>query len=228
MELLPNENPSPADAEALLAKEMNQLSVEERANVLNDIHGIADDDGDESGQQQQPPPHTANELEAASTMMELENSFSTCATNVSTREKSMDMTSLMQDMQKEINKFFYKPAYNQALLQDSEFVKDSELWLHMLRVKLYKPKDAANLIVKFFEAKLELFGSMKLAKKITIDDIYENTNDVKTLQSGCIQLLPNLSDRAGRAILCYFPSLRPLNIPVESVVRCFKAYLVLI
>ena len=124
MELLPNENPSPADAEALLAKEMNQLSVEERANVLNDIHGIADDDGD-GDEQQKPPPHTANELEVASTMMELENSFSTCATNVSTREKSMDLTALMQDMQKEINKFFYKPAYNQALLQDSEYVKDT-------------------------------------------------------------------------------------------------------
>jgi hypothetical protein len=37
----PTECPTPADASALLAKEMNQLSVKEREKVLDDVHGIA-------------------------------------------------------------------------------------------------------------------------------------------------------------------------------------------
>ena len=131
----------------------------------------------------------------------------------------MDFTALLEQMQEEINKFFYKPAYNTALLSNSSFVKDPELWYHVLRVKHYHPKDAANLLVKFFEAKLELFGHSKLVSKITMDDLESHPHDKQCLESGCIQVLPNLSDRAGRAILCYVPSLRPTNIPIESVVR---------
>ena len=37
----PTEFPTPAEARAMLAKEMNHLSVEEREKVLEDIHGIA-------------------------------------------------------------------------------------------------------------------------------------------------------------------------------------------
>jgi hypothetical protein len=37
----PTENPTLAEASALLAKEMNQLSVNEREKVLEDVHGIA-------------------------------------------------------------------------------------------------------------------------------------------------------------------------------------------
>jgi hypothetical protein len=37
----PTECPSPAEVSALLAKEMNQLSVEEREKALEDVHGIA-------------------------------------------------------------------------------------------------------------------------------------------------------------------------------------------
>ena len=218
MELLPNENPSPADAEALLVKEMNQLTVQERNNVFNDIHGIVEDGG---------KVYNATEKEVAATMMELEKQSNFLPTNnpstTNEKEKGMDLDGLLKEMEMEINKFFYKPAYNQALLQDSQYVKDPELWLHMLRVKLYNVKHAANLIIKFFEAKLELFGSQKLGQKITMDDLYdnENENDVQCLHSGCIQLLPNLSDRAGRAIICYFPSLRPTTIPIESVVRIY-------
>ena len=37
----PLECPNPAETSAMLAKEMNQLSMEEREKVLEDIHGIA-------------------------------------------------------------------------------------------------------------------------------------------------------------------------------------------
>jgi hypothetical protein len=37
----PAEYPTPAEASAMLAKEMNQLSVEEREKALEDVHGIA-------------------------------------------------------------------------------------------------------------------------------------------------------------------------------------------
>jgi hypothetical protein len=37
----PTEFPTPVEASGLLAKEMNQLSVEEREKVLEDIHGIS-------------------------------------------------------------------------------------------------------------------------------------------------------------------------------------------
>jgi hypothetical protein len=37
----PTECPTPAEASAMLAKEMNQLSVKEREKALEDVHGIA-------------------------------------------------------------------------------------------------------------------------------------------------------------------------------------------
>jgi hypothetical protein len=37
----PTEFPTPAEVSSMLAKEMNQLSVEEREKVLEDVHGIA-------------------------------------------------------------------------------------------------------------------------------------------------------------------------------------------
>jgi hypothetical protein len=37
----PTECPTPAEADAMLAKEMNQLSVDEREKVFEDVHGIA-------------------------------------------------------------------------------------------------------------------------------------------------------------------------------------------
>jgi hypothetical protein len=36
----PAECPAPAEASAMLAREMNELSVEEREKVLEDVHGI--------------------------------------------------------------------------------------------------------------------------------------------------------------------------------------------
>ena len=36
----PAECPTPAEVSAVLAKEMNQLSVEEREKVFEDVHGI--------------------------------------------------------------------------------------------------------------------------------------------------------------------------------------------
>ena len=40
--LPPPEDPSPEDADALFAKELNRLSMRERDHVLQDIHGVAD------------------------------------------------------------------------------------------------------------------------------------------------------------------------------------------
>jgi hypothetical protein len=38
----PQSDPSPADADTMLANEMNRLTVQERENVLYDLHGISD------------------------------------------------------------------------------------------------------------------------------------------------------------------------------------------
>lgn len=61
--------------------------------------------------------------------------------------------------------------------------------LMMLRAENFDAEKSARRLVRYFEYKLELFGPDKLVRDITLKDL--NQDDMESLQSGGIQILPN-------------------------------------
>ena len=89
-------------------------------------------------------------------------------------------------------------AYCMAESQSKSFVEDKSFRLMFLRCELYNVKAAACRIFKFFTLKLDLWGSGKLTKTITLEDF--DPYDLEVLQHANVQILP-LRDHANRSIV---------------------------
>jgi hypothetical protein len=166
---------STEDPDALLAVELNRLSMQEREQVLYEVHGVAE------------------------AIDEQPDFVNTCLSKFDT----------------ELDKIQGKAAYEQALLLDPRYVRNLNFRLQLLRASRFDAAEAAVRMVRFFQCKLELFGTDKLVKDIRIADL--NSEDVACLESGFLQLLP-MRDRSGRAIIFMNPELRG-NANKESRVR---------
>jgi hypothetical protein len=156
---------TPKMSDALIAKELYQLSTEERHLVNNDLHGVADviEEG---------PAFVQERLD----QLELE------LANIPT-----------------------KTAYDEALEQSADHVHNRDFRLMFLRADRFEAKNAAARMVLYFDSKKELFGSQKLAKKILLEDLDDET--MACLATGYMNLLPG-RDRAGRAIFMGVSKLR--------------------
>jgi hypothetical protein len=106
------------------------------------------------------------------------------------------------DFNAEIHKIKSKEAYVMAEFQSPKYVHDPKLVLQFLRSESFNAKKAAKRMVHFFQRKLELFGPERLVEDIKIHHL--ESKDIKTLETGFMQLLP-ARDRAGRAIFCVMP-----------------------
>ena len=113
----------------------------------------------------------------------------------------------------EISRIGEKDAYLLAESANSSYVGDRSLRLKFLRADSFDPKLAAERYVKWFENKLELFGSEMLTRDIKMSDLSES--EVRSLETGYIQILSE-RDRAGRAIICAVRSGMTENLPLES------------
>jgi hypothetical protein len=88
-------------------------------------------------------------------------------------------------------------AYMIAETMNSDYVKDNSFRLLFLRACHFDVDQACKRLLGHFEKKLELFGSQKLCKTITLDDL--DANDMDCMNRGQSQLLP-YRDRSGRAV----------------------------
>jgi hypothetical protein len=154
-------NADNADLDAILAKEMAALSVQERDYVIQDIHGIADEEF---------PEDDNNFLKQQLHQLEV------CLTQIDP-----------------------KPAYNRALYQAPEYVRNDQFRLLFLRGERFNVQAAAQLMVLHFEEKQRLFGADVLGRDIRLDDLSDV--DRKELEKGFLQILP-VRDRAGRIVVC--------------------------
>ena len=157
--LSPSDLTEIGDIGSVIAEEMNSLSLQEREQVYEQIHGVD------------------------SQIEETEELIEKC----------------MGELEKEIQAIPDKPAYDQAVRVNKDYVDDPKLRLAFLRAENFKAKEAAIRFVKFMDGKLEYFGPDCLTRRITISDLDEDTMAV--IKSGCMQLLPD-RDRAGRAVIC--------------------------
>jgi hypothetical protein len=87
-------------------------------------------------------------------------------------------------------------AYKAAVSKSPEYVE--HLKIPCLRAKEYNGEQAAALMIRLFNRKLELFGKSKLAEEIHLKDLTEEENGA--VQKGLLHFLRE-RDRAGRAVL---------------------------
>jgi hypothetical protein len=98
-----------------------------------------------------------------------------------------------------------KPAYDQAKQQDPEFVSNRDFLLKFLRADNFDSPKAAQRMIKYLDAKLVIFGPVRLTKKITLNDFTKE--DMIVALSGLGSIL-RLRDRAGRLVMCWMSMLR--------------------
>lgn len=165
------QQPPPVDTnpetEALFAAELARLSMQERDEILQDIHGVSDVKKEDAAYIQR------------------------CIEDL---EEALSLIPVMDKM-----------AYLQARDLDESYVTNEDFMLMFLRADSFNVNTAARRMIAFFEAKLELFGTSKLAKHITYDDL--ERNDIECLESGYAQILSG-RDRAGRVVFCLMPMIR--------------------
>ena len=91
-------------------------------------------------------------------------------------------------------------AYALAESLSKEYVTNKDFCVMFLRADDYDPNDAAERMIQFFELKKTLFGTDKLVKDITLDDL--DSGSIECLKSGCAQISPH-KDTAGRTVLVF-------------------------
>ena len=133
--------PNSDETEALLAKELNQLTFDERNDVLDDMHGVAACIGDE----EDPSLVTQSLLQFD---IELNKLCSSSSASVKKAE-----------------------AYKLAMDQNPNYVQNEDFRLMFLRAKDFDVIPAVELMLKFLNMKKNLFGVDKVAQHIAIDDL---------------------------------------------------------
>jgi hypothetical protein len=148
------------DIDAILAKDMAGLSVQEREHIVQDIHGIANE-----------------------TSRERDNDF---------------LQQRLQQLEDCLSRIRAKPAYDQALYQSPDYVRNDAFRLLFLRGEVFNVQAAAQLMVLHFEEKQRLFGADLLGRDVLLADLSDA--DREELEKGSYQVLP-IRDRAGRIVV---------------------------
>mmetsp|Transcript_46560 Transcript_46560/g.113398 ORF Transcript_46560/g.113398 Transcript_46560/m.113398 type:complete len:613 (+) Transcript_46560:284-2122(+) len=175
--MMPVSNPSMKfdqnELDKTLAKDMLSLSMEERREALEDLHGVEqlkDED----------------EVEMQRKLEEIENELQRL------RRDELNWNGT-PDNKKDTS------AYVLAEATDRAYVHDRKFRMMFLRATRYDPLVAAERMLVYFSMKKRLFGADKLCKKITIDECF-NDDDLETLKQGWVQISP-YKDARGRKIV---------------------------
>ena len=170
---------NPSEVDALLAQELNQLSIKDRERTMEEIHGVYD--------YCRNPQHDhyngdSKEKEASPT-----------------DEEALLEQGLI-DLQKELEALESDEStecYERALEQNSPLLHDRKFRIKLLYAEDHNAQKAAIRLVHYFDVAHELYGSAALMRPITWNDLSPNALEI--MQSGCIQVAP-FRDAAGRRI----------------------------
>mmetsp|Transcript_30209 Transcript_30209/g.63125 ORF Transcript_30209/g.63125 Transcript_30209/m.63125 type:complete len:542 (-) Transcript_30209:610-2235(-) len=106
---------------------------------------------------------------------------------------------LLAEMRNHLEAIPNKLAYDCAKQWNSAYVESEQFQMLFLRAVFMDPRAAAERIVMHFDVKSELFGPGEiLGRDIKLSDL--GPNDMITLRSGCLRVLPN-RDLAGRTVV---------------------------
>ena len=169
--LLSSSTTKPAETitEEVIADAMSKLTVEERERGHEDVYGMA-------------APIEETETFVSQKLKE----FETEIRNLLLLKTKNNRNNTPHNDRKEKN--MYATAYEIAFSQCPAYVQDDQFRLAFLRADEFNVKDAVNRYLSFFETKMELFGTSKLTKDITISDIGDD--GYQALVDGSGQVVP--------------------------------------
>lgn len=130
-------------------------------------------------------------------------------------EEANFIEDLLHELDAHLEDIKKNSVYGIAEHMDPSYVRARKFRVMFLRATRYDARASANRMLAFFEMKHQLFGSKKLVKDITLDDL--DDDDIVCLKSGWIQLAGK--DMAGRQIILNLPGLRDENVPLRSDLR---------
>ena len=111
-------------------------------------------------------------------------------------------------------------SYELAEAMDRSYTSNVHFRTMFVRAERYRPSEAAERMIRFFDCKKELFGTELLVKDILLEHLSDD--DVEALESGGLQVCP-AKDSGGRPMLAIMLGLRRYKRP-ENMVReqCFE------
>lgn len=109
-------------------------------------------------------------------------------------------------------------ALELAEAMDRVYTSSWALKIMFIRAERYRPVEAAERLVRFFELKKELFGTKLLTTDILLEHL--NPDDIEALRSGGLQICP-VKDVAGRPIISIMLAIRKYK-AAENMVSAQK------
>jgi hypothetical protein len=121
-----------------------------------------------------------------------------CIGTVAVEETPEMINSALKKLELEIQSIPLKPAYDEGLRVNGQYIHDREFRLRFLRAELFDAQKAAVRFIRHLEVLLELFGTVALMRPLRISDFGKKEMDL--IKAGYVQFLPS-RDRAGRLVM---------------------------
>jgi len=170
----------------LLTKEIMNLSLRDRNNIQEEIHGVKC-------------------LATEETPELVEEALNQLAYVIEMTPDSEKMAYLQsQEPPKDIpeHQRILQELHNLDPLPYSSYVNDVDFRLRFLRCETFDVPKAAKRMLKFLDIALHLFGDYALRRPVRLSDFTKE--EMRYMRKGRYQVLPN-RDRSGRRIMVMFP-----------------------
>ena len=208
---------NPDEIDRLLVNELNQLSVNDRERVMEEVHGVFDSNtvsGDHALEEVLAQMQHELDIHYYSTDV---HDCGTCATGGPTIGRDAE-----RNIQSNFSTFksssIVCDAYREARLKNSSLISDINFLRGMLVAENFNPKYAAHRLILYLQQMKELYGTPDvLFRPIFIDDL-----DIKAreqLVMGSYQILPD-RDSSGRRIFVYLRDICPTVSNIHRVSNC--------
>lgn len=235
------ENVSSRLSETVIATHLNQLSMQQRDAVLQDIHGVADIIVETPALISSSLLELERELNAFVLQLQSNRSNNNNSNNINNTngmnhdDQSLAAASSTTSMNNNVNNHNSLHPYEIVLSHqrstsstttDSNIINNNKtigLRLSFLRAEQFHPQKAAQRLLRYYEEKQRLFGTTLLNKhQIHISDL--DCEAKQHLHCGRMQLLQE-RDRAGRAVLVGVKKLQCEIHNEDSLVRAYYLFM---
>ncbi len=176
---------------SLLARELHQLSLEDREAINEEIHGVRTLAVPET------PSFVREKLE------EMERALQQKLHPRHWQRMAMDGSGTVAN-----------DAYREALLLGSRYIHDPNLRLMFLRAELFDASRAALRLVKFLQILWDYLGPEALVNKPWTLKMFGH-DDLQAFRSGVFQIFPG-RDQAGRRVHSFMED--PGDLPILTIV----------
>ncbi len=214
---------NPDEIDRLLVDELNQLSVNDRDRVMEEVHGVFDfNTGTGDRALQEALDEMQNELDRHY----YSNGAHACAQGSITIGSDKELRLGFPSSGSSRLNVCDASAYCEARSSNSSFVSDVKLLRGLLVAENFNPKQAAHRLILYLQRMKELYGTSDvLFRPIFIDDLHVRARE--QLVMGSYQILPD-RDSSGRRIFVYLRDICPSTVSNVHRVRNYdKTFLFL-